>query len=227
MLLCRPFLFDLPRAALPSEYPHDRPSSLMTSSKSGSRKATRSGVSRALVGENCPVVVVRREGLLGVVSSCEVVFVGAEKGERCSVIRGDGERDLGAFLEYSWPWRPAPGCRRFIALFWGVVCLCFLGFLVWVWVAPSCGVVLFCFRVCGGLVRPFLAGLSFEAMQGKVGREGGRCVRGETLKLILSRSFREPSNGNWVVYNRKACVRRRPVGSQSEGYSSLYIAMYM
>lgn len=61
--------------------------------------------------------------------------MGAEKGERCSVIRGDGERDFGgceAFLEYSWPWRPAPGCRRFIAF-----CVVCLFFEFGVWVAPS------------------------------------------------------------------------------------------
>lgn len=44
--------------------------------------------------------------------------VGGENGERCKAICCDGERDLGAGMageEYSWPWRPAPGCRRFMA----------------------------------------------------------------------------------------------------------------
>lgn len=92
----------------------------------------------------------------------------AENGERCSVIRGDGERDFGscaAFLEYSWPWRPAPGCRRFIAPLWVVY------FLLWdIWVAPSRGGSLFLFRV---LVAPSLRGDLFEVLQGKAeGRVG-------------------------------------------------------
>ena len=170
------------------------------------------------MGESCPVVVVvRRAGLLGVVSSSEEEgFVGAEKGERCSVIRGDGERDLGAFLEYSWPWRPAPGCRRFIASFFGVwfVYVSWGGALEYGLPLPA-GWVCFVFEVWWiGWFAPSLRGYPsrFDAREGwKEGRDG---FEGETLRLRMSRS--EAQQTGIGLYNNEEgrawpCHRARDI----------------